>query len=146
MITQNQKTNLEIARQYIALFNETPIQAEKFKTFVDPDITWQEMPNTFSPSGRTGGLALMLAGLERGNVLLKDQRYLIQQAVGDGDRVALEIIWEGCLAQQAGPFPPDTQLRANVGIILTFRAGKITSQHDYPCYHPIKAGNREIGD
>jgi ketosteroid isomerase-like protein len=137
MTSQNHQTNLDIAQQYIAFFNEMPLQAEKFKTFVDPGIIWQEMPNLFSPTGRTGGLSTMLDGMERGNKLLKEQQYTIRQAVASQDSVALEIKWEAVMAQQLAKFPPGTQLSANVAIFLGFRGGKIISQHDYVCYGPL---------
>jgi hypothetical protein len=47
MSTPNHQENLAIVRQYIALFNEYPVDATRFKQFVAPEVVWQEMPNTF---------------------------------------------------------------------------------------------------
>lgn len=134
MSAQSQ-TNLALAQQYLALFNEMPLQAEKFKSFVDPEVVWQELPNLLSPGG-TRDLAKMLAGLEHGNKLLKEQRYLIRQAVASGDAVALEIDWNATIAQPLAALPAGTRLNAQVAIFLEFRDGKIIGQRDYTCYHP----------
>jgi ketosteroid isomerase-like protein len=129
------QTNLALAQQYLSIFNEMPLQAEKFKIFVDPQVIWQELPNLLSPGG-TRDLAKMLAGLEQGNKLLKQQRYLVRQAVASGDTVALEIDWEATTAQPLANLPAGTQLSAQVAIFLEFRDGKIIRQRDYTCYHP----------
>jgi ketosteroid isomerase-like protein len=135
MSTPNHQENLAIVRQYIALFNEYPVDATRFKQFVAPEVVWQEMPNTFAPTGRSGTLEAMLTGLERGNEVLSGQQYTVHQAVAQGDMVALEIEWQGALAKALGPFAAGTELRASVGIFLQLKDGKIVSQHDYPCYH-----------
>jgi ketosteroid isomerase-like protein len=129
--------NLEIAKQYIALFNEMPLRAEKLTPFFAPEIIWQEMPNLFSPAGKTRELPQMLEGLEQGNKLLKEQRYLVRQAMAHGDSVALEIDWEAATAQPLAHLPAGAQLRAKVAIFLVFREGKIISQRDYTCYYPL---------
>jgi hypothetical protein len=66
-----------------------------------------------------------------------DQANEIRSAFADGDIVVLELSWRGTMATRLGPFSRGTRLRAELVSILRFGHGKITSQTDYPCYHPI---------
>jgi len=67
------KTNVEIVKAYIALFNDRAAEPEQFKAFLAPDVVYEEMPNLLSPKGSTRGRDEMLAGVVQGKELLSEQ-------------------------------------------------------------------------
>jgi hypothetical protein len=73
----------------------------------------------------------------RAKQLLRSQKYEVHNAVEAGDEVALELEWRGVLASPVMGLPAGTELKAHVGMFLTFRDGKITSQRNYDCYPPF---------
>jgi ketosteroid isomerase-like protein len=131
------KTNLEIAKSYIALFDNPQAEPEQFKTFLAPDVVYEEMPNLLSPEGSTRNRDEMLAGIVQGKDLLSEQDYRIHRAVGEKDVVALEVQWQGKLAVGFGDVAAGTVLRARIAMFITFAAGQIVHQRNYDAYDPI---------
>jgi hypothetical protein len=52
-------------------------------------------PNRLDLKGRSSDLAGMLESAERGKKIVSRQSYGIENAVADGNRVALEVTWVG---------------------------------------------------
>jgi ketosteroid isomerase-like protein len=102
--------------------------------FLHPDVVQHEWPNALLPDGAERDLAAMCAAAERGQQVLREQRFEIVGAVADGNRVALETVWTGTLAIAAGDLPAGHVLRARIATFLEFRAGKIIAQRNYDCY------------
>jgi hypothetical protein len=78
-----------------------------------------------------------VTGAERGQQILTWQRFDIRNVVGDGDEVALEVLWVGILGIPTGSLPDGGEMRAHFGIFLGFRDGKIVSQCNYDCFEPF---------
>jgi ketosteroid isomerase-like protein len=131
------KTNLEIAKAYIALFNDPSASAASFAAFMSPDIIFEEMPNLLAPKGSKRSREEMLEGVERGKELLSEQVYHIDKAVCQEDVVALEVQWQGKLAAAFGNVAAGTSLQARIAMFITFVDGKIVHQRNYDAYDPI---------
>lgn len=54
-----------------------------------------------------------------------------------GDEVAVELEWSGILAVPVMNLPAGSEMKSFVAMFLTFRDGKIVSQHNYDCYPPF---------
>jgi len=140
MPSEDESQNLETARRYLELVGNPSTRPEDLKAVLDEGLVWREMPNLFAPRGRTSDYATALASFAKGREYLPEQTYTLRHAVADGDTVALELSWAGKVAQAIGPFAAGSRLSARLAIFLRFRAGKIVSQTDYPCYDPVNEG------
>jgi len=130
-------TNIELARRYVSLVADPASTFEQIRELYADDLEWREMPNLFAPLGRTNTLTGVAEALREGREAVIDQAYEIRSAFADGDVVVLELSWRGTMARSLGPFSRGTRLRAELVSIMRFGHGKIISQTDYPCYHPI---------
>ena len=130
-------TNLEIATQYINLFNDPSAHPELFAAFLAPDVMYEEMPNLLSPKGSRRNREEMLVGIEQGKKLLSEQDYRITRSICQGDVVALEVQWQGRLAAGFGHVAAGTLLRARIAMFITLAAGKIVHQRNYDAYDSI---------
>ena len=55
-------------------------------------------------------------------------------AVEQGERLALQIVWTGVLAVPVGALKAGDSMRTFSGMFLTFRDGRIAEQHNYDCF------------
>jgi ketosteroid isomerase-like protein len=97
-------------------------------------------------SGPTAGLEAHVAEFfakhaqwhaELGKREISKQSFEIHNALVDGDRVAMEVLWQGRLANPAGDLPVGGEMRAHFAIFLEFRDGKIVAQRSYECFEPF---------
>ena len=80
----------------------------------------------------------MLAGAERGKLLLKQQTLAVKNTIADGNFVAVEFEWTGVLAQPIGHLAAGDAMRAHIAAFLEFTEdGRIKHQRDYDCYQPL---------
>jgi ketosteroid isomerase-like protein len=128
--------NVEVAKQYLHAIASNVSGADLAK-FFGPGMTIEEKPNRIYPNGQTRDVTAMLHGLERGKKMLKQQRYEVLHATAEGNRVALEVLWEGVLAMPLGTLAAGATMRAHSGMFLEFRDGKIISQRNYDCFEPF---------
>jgi len=98
------------------------------------DVEWQEMPSLFAPQGRRGSRAELRAAFSAATAMLKDKRVTLQHAVGSGDTVAMEVVWEATIARTVGSMTAGTRLNMPIGWFLRFRDGRIVSSHEYLAY------------
>ena len=123
-------THLERAQAYFAA-----IQARAdLAAFFCKDVVQVEFPNRLVPAGATRDLAALAQAAERGKQAVSAEQYEIVNAVEQGDRLALEVIWTATLSVALGSLPVGGVLRAHFGVFLTFRDGLILSQHNYDCF------------
>jgi ketosteroid isomerase-like protein len=127
--------NLQAARRYLAAI-EAGATGDQLATFFAPDVVQQEFPNRLNPEGATRGLAGILEGADRGQKVLRTQRYEILRAVTHGENVALEVQWTGTLAIPLVGLPPGGVLRARFAVFLDYQDGKIVQQRNYDCFDP----------
>ncbi|HKP56565.1 MAG TPA: nuclear transport factor 2 family protein [Polyangiales bacterium] len=128
--------NLAVARRYLSLLEQNLRDPEIGSLFA-PDFEHREYPNKLNPSGRTLGLAQLIANTEKAAQISLEQRYSIRKAIAAGDDVALEVDWTGRFNIAFGSTPAGQPLRAAFGMFLHFRDGRIASQHNYDCFEPF---------
>jgi ATP-dependent Clp protease ATP-binding subunit ClpC len=129
-------SNLEIARQYLKAI-EGGATGEVLAEFFDPEVTQREYPNRLSPKGASRRLPSILEAAERGQKVLSSQSYTILHEMTTGNRVALEVLWEGTLAVSLQSLAPGATIRGHFAAFLEFRNGKIIEQRNYDCFDPF---------
>jgi ketosteroid isomerase-like protein len=93
-----------------------------------------EHPNRLKPKGDRRAPAKMAEDLERGKLLLAEQRYDVMDVTGSGDQVALQVKWTGVLAVPLGGLRPGDAMVCESGIFLRFSGDRIVEQHNYDCF------------
>jgi ketosteroid isomerase-like protein len=129
-------TNLELARRYLRAI-EQGATGEALAAFFHPEVTQREYPNRLVPTGATRDLRAILDGAVRGQKVVSSQRYEVRHSVSEGERLALEVDWSATLLVPVGTLPAGGTIRAAFGVFLTFRDGRILSQHNYDCFEPF---------
>src|SRR5689334_5643651 len=128
--------NVERALHYLRAIEQGatgPALAEFFTS----DVCQREYPNRLVPSGVTRDLDGLLASGEKGQKVIRDQRYEVRTSLAQGDQVALEIDWSGTLQVPLGSLEAGARLRAAFAVFITFRDGRICAQHNYDCFDPF---------
>ena len=82
-------------------------------------------------------MAALLEGAERGQKVMRRQRFEVLGAVESGDTVALEVQWAGTLAVPVGRLPAGGDMRARFAVFFEIRDGKIVRQRNYDCFEPF---------
>ena len=131
-------SNASLARQYLKAV-ESLGPPEDVVAFYGPDVVFQEFPNRIAPQGRIRRAGDLTAAYQKGQQLLRSQTYAVQRIIEAGDEVAVELEWTGVLAIPVMNLPAGSEMKAFVGMFLTFRDGKIISQRNYDCYPPFDA-------
>jgi ketosteroid isomerase-like protein len=90
-----------------------------------------EHPNRLKPKGDRRAPAKMAEDLERGKLLLAEQRYDVMDVTASGDQVALQVKWTGVLAVPLGGLRPGDAMVCESGIFLRFSGDRIVEQHNY---------------
>ena len=106
-------------------------------SYFAPDVVQREYPNRLVPQGKTKDLAELRREAERGQKVLRGQRFTVRQVIASGDHVSVEADWVGTLAMQVGQIPVGGEMKAAFAMFFTFRDGLITSQHNYDCFEPF---------
>jgi ketosteroid isomerase-like protein len=127
--------NVENVKRYLRAI-EAGATGDALAAFYAPDVVQEEFPNRLVPNGARRDLAALLEGAERGQRVLRAQRYEILGAVEAGDTVALEVQWTGTLAIPLGALPPGGEMRARFAVFIELRDGKIARQRNYDCFDP----------
>lgn len=104
----------------------------------DDGLIQIEHPNTFSPQGGRHDKAAMLAGVERGAALLRQERYTAEEILVHGDRIACRLRWEGQLAVDLGSQSAGSTLEAHLALFMTVRGGRIAALTNYDCVTPFE--------
>lgn len=112
------------------------VDAEGLTKFYAPDVVQEEFPNRLMPNGAVRDLTALKEARTRGKALVAGEEYEVISAVADGEKVALEVIWRGTIAVEAGSFKAGQRLRARFAIFLEFRDGRISWQRNYDCFEP----------
>ena len=127
--------NLALARSYLEAI-ERGATGDELADFFTDDVVQEEFPNRLTPQGARRGLAEILEGAERGQKVMRKQRFELLHALAEGDHVALEVRWTGTLAIPLGSLPAGGEMRARFGVFLDFRDGRIHRQRNYDCFDP----------
>ena len=129
-------SNVDIARRYVEAL-ASGVDADGLATFYTTDVVQEEFPNRLVPNGATRDLEALRQGRLRGKALMASERYEILNVMGDGEQVAMELIWNGTIGVDAGPFKAGQSLRARFAVFLEFRDGRIARQRNYDCFDPF---------
>jgi ketosteroid isomerase-like protein len=127
--------NVDIARRYLTRLSDGA-GPDEIASFYAPDVVQEEFPNRLMPNGATRDLQALKEGRARGQALLGAETFELLNAVADGQKVAMEVIWTATVKQAAGPFAAGQSLRARFAIFMEFRDGLIVHQRNYDCFDP----------
>lgn len=125
-----------MATQYVRAV-ESGATGEVLSKFLHPDVTHYDLPNRFNPAGKVSDLAGMLAAAERGQKVLRSQKYNVLSTIEQGNTVVLEIDWLGKLAIPMAGIPAGGEIHARIATFLEFQDGLVVLQRDYVCYDPF---------
>ena len=129
-------TNTDRAKAYLkAIEDDAPFNM--VSGFFAEDIVQHEYPNQLVKHGAVRGLAELQTAAERGRGVVAWQRYEIRNAIEAGDWVALEVTWRAALKVPIGTLPSGGEMKANFGVFMQFRDGRIVRQHNYDCFDPF---------
>lgn len=127
--------NVEIARNYFEAASRSVIA--EVESYFAPEVVQIEYPNRLVASGATRDLNALHEGALRGQKVMTEQHYDVEQIFGSGDMVVAEVLWRGKLAVPFGTLAVGDEMRAHCAMVLQFRDGKIISQHNYDCFEPF---------
>lgn len=128
--------NVVTAKRYLDAIARG-VAGDVLAQFFAAGMSIEEKPNRLYAKGQTRNVVAMLEGHERGKQLLRKQSYTVVDATAEGDRVALQVVWEGVLAVPLGTLAAGATMRAFSAMFLTFRDGKIGHQVNYDCFEPF---------
>lgn len=102
-----------------------------------PDVTQREFANRLVPRGAERGLADLLEGHRRGKQVVQNQRFAIESALIDGDRVAVEVTWTAELKVPLGQLRAGDTMTAHSAMFFRIVGGRIAEQHNFDCFEPF---------
>lgn len=130
------QANLALVRRYLKALEDGGTGAALAGFFTD-DLIQIEHPNRLKPNGDRRDREAMKRDAGTGAKILARQRYDVVNALEEGDRVAIEVRWEGEMALDAGPLKAGTTLVVHSAMFFTFRDGRIASQRNFDCVEPF---------
>jgi ketosteroid isomerase-like protein len=138
MTNRDEPASLRLVRRYFHAL-EQGADEERVESFFAPHVRQHEFSNRLLEHGAERGLSELLAGYRKGKQVVVGQRFEITNAVvdGDGQRVALEMVWTAQLKVPLGKLAAGDTLRASCGVFFRIEAGKIVEQHNFDCFQPF---------
>ena len=128
--------NLRLVLDYLGAI-ERDAEPTELAGFFSPTVQQHEFPNRLVERGAARGLEQILAGSRKGRSVVQNQRYTVNSALVDGDRVAIELTWTAELKVPLGSLPVGATMTANCGVFFRLDAGRIAAQHNYDCFGPF---------
>jgi hypothetical protein len=128
--------HLAHVRRYFQAIEQSPT-AEELARFFTAGVRQHEFPNRLVERGAARSLADMLEGNQRGQRVVQNQRYVILNALAEGDRLAIELNWTAELKVPLGKLAAGDRLEANCGVFFRFEDGLISEQHNFDCFEPF---------
>lgn len=99
--------------------------------FYHPDCAWTELPINGVTEGRSGGLQDLQAASDLAEKTFQSLSIEPTSIIGEGDRVAIELEFEGTAHAREGSDRPPRVSRLRMAIFLTFKEDQIIRQVDY---------------
>ena len=134
--SQAEHAHLRLIRDYLRAIENNADEAT-LAGFFAPELRQHEFPNRVVEQGASRDLSQVLEGSRKGRSVVQNQRYLIRNALVDGDRVAIELTWTAELKVPLGKLPVGGSMRANCGVFFRLREGRIVEQHNFDCFDPF---------
>lgn len=135
MASLREAENTAVVLRFLRAVEEGATGATLREFYAD-GVIQEELPNRLFPDGVRRDLAGLLESAERGQEVVRDQKYQVRSIVASEDRVALEMIWSGTLKVAVGQLPAGHALRAHLAMFVQLHDGKIVGQRNYDCYEP----------
>ncbi len=138
MSAEPESDNVKFVRAYFAAV-EAGAVGEELAAYLHPDLVQREFPNKIVVHGATRSLKDVLGAAERGQKVIKDQKYAISSVIEQGNRLAIECEWTGTLqiAVPAWKVEAGYTLKAYVATIIELKDGRVFRQQNYDCYEPF---------
>lgn len=136
MTSPTEHPHLAQVRRYFQAIEESA-PAEVLARFFTPGVRQHEFPNRLVEHGAARTLPDMLEGHQRGQKVVQNQRYVIENALVDGDRLAVELQWTAELKVPLGRLAAGERMSANCGVFFRFEGGLIAQQHNFDCFAPF---------
>ena|SRR5689334_980073 len=127
--------NISTVRRYLDSLATGCSRAELAEFFTE-DALQIELPNKLNPTGGRSDLPTLLTRFEQGKTVLTSQRYDVVSVITEGERLAVEAMWEGVLAIPLGSLKAGDRMRAHFAMFFQFRDGQIAIQRNYDCFEP----------
>ncbi|HVJ89727.1 MAG TPA: nuclear transport factor 2 family protein [Labilithrix sp.] len=128
--------NAALARRFIAAL-EAGTTGDALAAFFHDDVEQHELPNRLVAEGARRDRAALLSSAEKGQKVLRSQRYEVLNVVAEGDHVAVEMRWRGELAIPLGALKPGDTIGGQFAFFLEVREGRIHRIRNYDCYDPF---------
>lgn len=128
-----ESSNREVVRSYLEALGSGQV-GEDLAPFFSDDVLQVEFPNKLNPTGQESDLAGLMERSVQGQNLLSAQRYVINNEVAQGNRVAVEATWTGTLAVPIGTLEAGSEMRASFAMFFELKNGRIAKQHNYDCF------------
>ena len=88
-------------------------------------------------NGAVRGARELAEDRRKGKTVSENERYVIENALLDGDRVALELIWSAQLKVPLGKLRAGDTMRAHCSVFFRIANGRIVEQHNFDCFEPF---------
>ena len=126
---------LDLSKRYFRALEEG--DRATLEEVLHPAVIQEELPNRLRPQGGQADRAAMLIAFERGKSVVRQQRYDIETALAEGDRIALQVLWTATLNVAIGSLAAGDRIRARFAVFLEVQGGRIVSQPNYDCFDPF---------
>jgi ketosteroid isomerase-like protein len=136
------ETNEAIVRRCVDTYNQATL--EWVDTFYSRDAEWIELPRAGNPEGREGGRDDLREHARNVTALFPDRRMRVIDAVAHGDRVVVQLDWEGTAAHAMDGVAQGRKVRLRIASFFTLDKGRITREVDY-CTPGAAAGRAGAG-
>jgi hypothetical protein len=134
-MTDAESANLTLIREYLSAL-EICESAQALTRFFTPDVRQIELPNMLNPGGGESDLLTLLQRFEQGRRVVGRQKYIIQNALAQGNQVAVEAHWTGVMSIPLGSFAAGATMTAYFAMFFEFENGRIRLQRNYDCFLP----------
>ncbi len=128
--------HLRLVRDYLRAI-EDEVDEASLSGFLAPDIVQREYPNRLVERGAVRDLAALLAGSRKGRSVVENQRYVIQSALVQDERVAIEVSWSARLKVALGKLAAGDTMTAQSAMFFRVRDGRLAEQHNFDCFEPF---------
>lgn len=128
--------HLQLVRDYLRALEDRRDEA-RLASFFRPDVRQREFPNRLVERGADRDLEALLAGSRKGRQVVQNERYVIRNALVDGERVAVEVSWSAELKVPLGALPVGATLSAESAMFFRVVEGQLAEQHNFDCFAPF---------
>ena len=128
--------HLKLVRDYLRALEDRRDEA-RLASFFRPDVQQREFPNRLVERGASRDLEALLAGSRKGQRVVQNERYVVRNALVDGDRVAVEVSWSAELKVPLGSLPIGATMSAESAMFFRVVEGRLAEQHNFDCFAPF---------